>query len=69
MGFDDVPLTTMVTPSLSTVSQSLAALGAEAASMLAAMLGNGELEGRRIMPHRVVLRESTAAPKRSGGET
>jgi LacI family transcriptional regulator len=63
MGFDDLPLTTMVTPALSTVSQSLAELGAAAATMLADILGGKAVPTERFMPHRVVLRESTATGK------
>jgi Transcriptional regulators len=62
LGFDDLPITTMVTPSLSTVKQPLREMGALAAEMIVDMQeGDGRPRGR-CLPHQVIARESTSAP-------
>ena len=60
-GFDDTPLATTVSPSLTTIYQP----GREMASLAVGMLleRHGEAEDRHVvMPFRLVVRESTAPP-------
>lgn len=60
MGFDDIPLASMVHPSLTTVSQNLE-LRAKVAVELLVELINGETEGRKeLLPVTLVERESVS---------
>jgi LacI family transcriptional regulator len=69
VGFDDTPVSELIWPPLTTVHQPLRLLGARAVEMLvgqvkasktAAALPHAHFE---IVPHRVVMRESTAPPQ------
>jgi LacI family transcriptional regulator len=72
IGFDDVELSRYTYPALSTVGQSVRALGEMAAQMLIERI-TGKLTGttrRRVVPPRLVRRESTAvAPESRGAKT
>ncbi len=57
MGFDNVPIADIFEPGLTTVAQPMTELGAAAANMLLALL-NGDRPAPRILPHRLVLRQS-----------
>lgn len=57
VGFDDVPIAEVFEPGLTTIAQPMLALGATAVDMLLARLA-GESPGHRVLPHRLVLRES-----------
>lgn len=57
VGFDDLPLSAVFEPSLTTVSQPMRDLGAQAAQILLARLA-GERLASRILPHQLVVRES-----------
>lgn len=57
VGFDDVPIAEVFEPSLTTVAQPMPALGAAAVEMLLAQLA-GQSPAHRILPHRLVVRES-----------
>ena len=62
IGFDDIELSSYTYPALSTVGQSVRALGEAAAQMLIERI-SGEVSGptrRRVITPRLVLRESTA---------
>jgi LacI family transcriptional regulator len=62
IGFDDIELSSYTYPALSTVGQSVRALGEAAAQMLIERI-SGEMSGptrRRVITPRLVLRESTA---------
>jgi LacI family repressor for deo operon, udp, cdd, tsx, nupC, and nupG len=62
MGFDDIPMSRYVVPTLSTVAQPQEAIGRTAAGLLfAEMEGHGAADTRPsvVVPHQVVLREST----------
>jgi LacI family transcriptional regulator len=62
IGFDDIELSAYTYPALSTVGQSVRALGEAAATMLIERI-NGAVSGptrRRVITPRLVLRESTA---------
>jgi len=57
VGFDDVPIAEVFEPSLTTVAQPMHALGAAAMEMLLAQL-SGQSPDHRILPHRLVVRDS-----------
>jgi len=59
-GFDDTDLAQVVWPSLTTVRQPIRDLGYAAADLL---LEFGERIERRQLPHELIVRGSTAAPK------
>lgn len=59
LGFDDLPLALMVSPALSSVRQPLQDMGRFACERLVALrMGQGQRDGL-IVPHRIVLRDST----------
>lgn len=60
-GFDDTPLASVVVPSLTTIYQPIREMAARAAGLL---LGKADpaTEVQNVLPHRLVVRESTAAP-------
>lgn len=57
VGFDDLPLSAVFEPALTTVSQPMRDLGAQAAEILLARLAGERLESRTL-PHQVVVRDS-----------
>ncbi len=57
VGFDDLPIAEVFEPGLTTVAQPMQELGAAAVDMLLARLA-GEHPKPRVLPHRLVLRES-----------
>lgn len=66
VGFDDAPVIA-VAASLTTVRQDHAAKGRAAGEMLAALLRGDEPSGPVLLPARLVVRGSTAAPDSSTG--
>lgn len=61
IGFDDQHLCEVTVPTLSSVHQDMRVNGYEAAAMLHGLMeGTGE-GGHRLMPHRIVLRDSVRA--------
>jgi LacI family transcriptional regulator len=62
-GFDDTPLASVVVPSLTTIYQPIREMAAQAAGML---FGKADTDppASSVLPHRLVARQSTAAPKR-----
>lgn len=67
VGFDDTAIATNVWPELTTIRQPIASMAEAAVDMLVARLrkrGGEEApdQGDRILPHELVLRESTAPP-------
>jgi LacI family transcriptional regulator len=58
IGFDNLRLAEMVTPSLTTVEQPLIKMGEYAAEKLITMIETGKMIGSSIMPHRIVERQS-----------
>lgn len=62
-GFDGIELGELIRPRLTTVRQPIEEIGAAAASMLADLLEGGEKKpgelGERILPYRILVREST----------
>ena len=68
VGFDDFPLSDLVEPSVTVVSQDVATLGAAAAELLfARMHGGTELPRTVVLPTRMVVRESGDLPPRRAG--
>jgi DNA-binding LacI/PurR family transcriptional regulator len=61
IGFDDIPMATIITPQLTTVRQPGLALGAASAHALFALL-DGEQPDLQIIPTEFVVRGSSAAP-------
>lgn len=57
VGFDDLPLSAAFEPALTTVSQPMRDLGAQAAEILLARLA-GEHPDSRTLPHQLVVRDS-----------
>lgn len=57
VGFVDVPIAEVFEPALTTFAQPMLALGAAAVEALLARLA-GQSPGHRVLPHRLVLRES-----------
>jgi DNA-binding LacI/PurR family transcriptional regulator len=57
VGFDDLPLSAVFEPALTTVSQPMRELGAQAAEILLARL-NGARPASRTLPHQLVVRDS-----------
>jgi LacI family transcriptional regulator len=58
VGYDNLPLSEMIIPPLTTVSQPLEEMGQKAAEMLFKMLETGEQVESRIMPHTIIERYS-----------
>jgi LacI family transcriptional regulator len=65
VGFDDLEEAEIVTPALTTIRQPLAEMGRIAVSLLMRLLDNQRLEALHVeLATRLVVRESTGAPKR-----
>src|SRR5438128_6587924 len=63
IGFDDIPLTTIVIPSLSTVRQPLFDMGRVATSMLMRLIAGEPLDSLRVeLATTLITRESSAPP-------
>lgn len=57
VGFDDLPLSAVFEPALTTILQPMRDLGTQAAEMLLARLG-GEHPASRTLPHQLVVRDT-----------
>jgi len=68
IGFDDAPLAEMTSPALTTVRQPLQAMGDTAVSVLLAHMAGAPnaAPGRHVLPTSLVVRDSTAPPRRRG---
>ena len=67
VGFNDMPYLDLMTPPLTTVRVSHYDLGFEAARMLVEMLRRPAASRRLVLPTQLVVRQSTAAPRRRSG--
>lgn len=65
VGFDDQPLTAHFLPPLTTVRQDFYQLGAKAVSALIAAVEGREVPKRSKLPVDLIVRESTAPPRRA----
>ena len=66
VGFDDVEHATIVTPALTTVRQPLAEMGRTAVSLLSRLMERQSFETLHVeLATRLVVRDSTAPPKRA----
>ncbi len=64
MGFDDIPLASLVNPSLTTIVQPIQEIGREAFKLLADRIERKDSPKRKIvLDTELVVRESTAKPK------
>ena len=64
VGFDDVPEAAYFTPPLTTIRQDFAAVGQRCLRLLLELIENRKRPWRReVVPPRLVVRESTAAPR------
>jgi len=67
MGFDDIPLCSLVEPQLSTVSQPKYEIGKEAMKMLLNLIENKEIKNEKIiLPHKLIIRESGGGKQTKG---
>jgi LacI family transcriptional regulator len=65
VGFDDVPVASIVTPALTTVRQPLAEMGRVATTMLLRLIVEEPLDSKRIeLTTTLIVRESTAPAHR-----
>jgi LacI family transcriptional regulator len=65
VGFDDIPLTSYTNPALTTVRMSASDVGSTAFQALFSLIGENHLEGDVYqVPTRLVIRQSTAKPRR-----
>jgi LacI family transcriptional regulator len=66
IGFDDAPLAEMISPSLTTMRQPLQEMAHAAVSLLLSRVTgtDGAMPTRRVLPTSLVIRESTAPPRR-----
>ena len=65
-GFDDWPAARLVWPPLTTVRQPLQAMAREAVDLLIAPREPGAAAGQRVVPHELVVRDSTSASSTRG---
>jgi LacI family transcriptional regulator len=67
MGFDDIEMSRLLIPPLTTVRQDKVALGREAAELLLSVLGGDRRPAQQMLiPPQLVVRESTAAARGEG---
>ena len=65
VGFDDIPLVSYTSPALTTVRMSAGDVGSTAFDALFSLIGGERPEGDVYqVPTRLVVRESTASPRR-----
>ena len=64
IGFDDIKFAKYQSPSLTTIAQPVEAFGEHCVNMLVDIIDDNELEEKKlVLPHQLIVRESTAAPK------
>lgn len=65
VGFDDIPMSSYITPSLTTVRMSARDVGATAFQALFSLIGEEHVEGDVYqVPTKLVIRDSTAKPRK-----
>ncbi len=63
VGFDDVEHTTMFHPHVTTVAQPCLTIGEKAMELLESAIGRAPSSREELLPHRLIVRESSAPPK------
>jgi DNA-binding LacI/PurR family transcriptional regulator len=66
MGFDDLPLASYLNPALTTIRQPMRDMGRQAVGILFHLLDGGNAENSRRVSGELIVRESTAAPRKHG---
>ena len=64
VGFDDVEHTTMFHPYVTTVAQPCAEIGRKAMELLESAIARAPVSQETLLPHRLIVRESSAPPVR-----
>jgi LacI family transcriptional regulator, repressor for deo operon, udp, cdd, tsx, nupC, and nupG len=65
VGFDDIRFSQHLTPPLTTINQPMLDIGKEAVRLLLTVIRDNTIKPRSVtLAHRLVIRESTAAPRR-----
>ncbi|WP_245590494.1 LacI family DNA-binding transcriptional regulator [Aneurinibacillus terranovensis] len=60
IGFDDIPLCTLVEPELTTISQPKYEMGCQAMKMLLNIIDKNDLQQKQIvLPHKLIIRQTT----------
>ncbi len=68
VGFDDVEHTTMFHPHVTTVAQPCAGIGERAMALLEGAISRSGPPRETLLPHRLIVRESSAPPSGSPGQ-
>lgn len=63
IGFDDVRTSQYLGPALTTVAQPIRRMAQEAVELVLALGDGGEVPNETVMPTRLIVRDSTAAPR------
>ena len=63
MGFDDIPLVSLVLPPLTTLAQPIYEMGARAMNLLLENMKKKSLKSKIILETKLVIRESTGRAK------
>lgn len=70
VGFDDIPLSTLVEPTLTTIRQPKYEIGTQSMNMLLDLIEGGENTRQQVvLEHELVVRDSTSGPKKTQGES
>lgn len=64
VGYDDISMASWVTPTLTTVRQPITEKGRQSARLLVSQLGGKHVKSPELLATELVLRESTAVPRR-----
>ena len=64
VGYDDIPMASWVTPALTTVRQPIVEKGRQAARLLVSQLSGKHVKSPQPLATELVIRQSTAAPRR-----
>jgi DNA-binding LacI/PurR family transcriptional regulator len=65
MGFDDLPLASYLNPALTTIRQPMRDMGREATDILFQLIDGGKAVNSRLVRGELIVRESTAPPRRA----
>ena len=68
IGFDNIPLTTLIEPSLTTIAQPIKKLGIEAMNILIKKINNDSYSAQVELDGKLIVRGSTEKRKEDGDE-